>query len=46
METRYLAYKLVAHNNEVHGEGFWVITFCNDLSAHLDTYRIQDSHEE
>ena len=25
----------VAHNNEVHGEGFWVIVFCDNLSAHL-----------
>ena len=28
--------KLVIHKNEVHGEGVWVIMFCDNLIAHLD----------
>ena len=28
--------RFVEHKNEVHDEGFWVIMFCNNLSAHLD----------
>ena len=27
--------KLVAHKNEVCGEGVWVIMFCDNISAHL-----------
>ena len=33
---RYIAHKFVIHKNEVHGEGVWVILFCNNLSANLD----------
>ena len=28
--------RFVEHKNEVHDEGFWVIVFCDNLSAHLD----------
>ena len=37
----------VAHNNEVHGEGFWVIVFCDNLSAHLgyDVKQIFESNK-
>ena len=33
---RDISQKFVAHKNEVHGEGVWVIMFCDNLSAHLD----------
>ena len=36
MAIRNISQKFVSHKNEVHGEGFWVIMFCDNLSAHLD----------
>ena len=33
---RDIARKFFAHKNEVHGEGVWLIIFCDNLSAHLD----------
>ena len=33
---RYIAREFVAHKNEVHCEGVWVVMFRHNLSAHLD----------
>ena len=33
---RDLARKFFAHKNELHGEGVWIIVFCDNLSEHLD----------
>ena len=36
MFTRFHARNFVAHKNEVHVEGVWVIMFCDNLITHLD----------
>ena len=33
---RDLARKFFAHKHELHGEGDWIIVFCDNLSEQLD----------